>query len=274
MRNRGLNAAVAGCLALALSACASAPSETRADYDPFEPMNRKMYRFNEVVDNAAVKPIAKGYRKVVPAPVRRGFANLFNNFRTPASALNNFLQGKPRRGFNELGRFLFNTTLGVGGIFDVASAGGMESYEESFSETLAVWGLPEGPYLVLPMLGPSSTLDTAGLPVDYYTDINTYLRAGIKDRLYLFRLVDKRARLLSANCPVFPRSGSSSFAAVHRLSTRATGPGPPNPPFPHPTGRPRHRRDAETPPRPPAGCDRHWRKTVRRSARTGRRRGP
>ena len=198
MRNRGLNAAVAGCLALALSACASAPSETRADYDPFEPMNRKMYRFNEVVDNAAVKPIAKGYRKVVPAPVRRGFANLFNNFRTPASALNNFLQGKPRRGFNELGRFLFNTTLGVGGIFDVASAGGMESYEESFSETLAVWGLPEGPYLVLPMLGPSSTLDTAGLPVDYYTDINTYLRAGIKDRLYLFRLVDKRARLLSA----------------------------------------------------------------------------
>lgn len=198
MGNRCLCAALAGCLALALSGCASAPSETRADYDPFEPLNRKVYRFNEVVDNAAVKPIAKGYRKVVPAPVRRGFANLFNNFRTPASAFNNFLQGKPKRGFNELGRFLFNTTLGIGGIFDVASAGGMESYEEGFSETLAVWGLPEGPYLVLPMLGPSSTLDTAGLPVDYYTDINTYLKAGIKDRLYLFRLVDKRARLLSA----------------------------------------------------------------------------
>ena len=87
-------------------------------------MNRKIHAFNMGLDKAVLKPLAKGYKKVVPSPVRRGITNFFSNLTTPRSALNNFLQGKPRRGFNELGRFLFNSTLGLGGLFDVASRGG------------------------------------------------------------------------------------------------------------------------------------------------------
>jgi phospholipid-binding lipoprotein MlaA len=185
-----------------LGGCAShgeVDEQAKSDvYDPFEPFNRKMFGLNRAMDRVALKPLAKGYKKVMPAPVRRGFANVFSNFGAPRSALNNFLQGKPGRGFNELGRFLFNSTLGLGGIFDVASAGGMPRYDESFAETLAVWGVPEGPYLVLPFLGPQSALEASAFPVDFYTDVNTYLKTSVRDKLYLFRLLDARARLLSA----------------------------------------------------------------------------
>ncbi len=189
-------------LSLVVAGCAGNEAldeqDTRVAHDPFEPLNRRIYKLNTSIDKVAIKPLAKGYKRFVPSPVRRGFANVFANFSTPRSAINNFLQGKPKRGFNELGRFLFNTTLGIGGIFDIATAGGMERYDEDFAQTLAVWGLPEGPYLVLPIFGPSSALDAAGLPIDYYSDLNTHLTAGVKDRLYLFRLVDTRARLLTA----------------------------------------------------------------------------
>ena len=188
------------CLCVLICGCASTAEQMAASqpvpYDPFERFNRDMYAINLTVDKYTFKPLAKGY-KILPTPIRRGFANIFSNFATLRSALNNFLQGKPKRGFSELGRFLFNTTLGLGGIFDVAGAGGMPRYDETFSQTLAVWGLPEGPYLMLPFFGPSSMLDAAGLPVDYYTDINTYLRSSVKDKLYLFRALDARARLLT-----------------------------------------------------------------------------
>ena len=156
---------------VALSGCVS--QEQMADensgyveYDPLEPLNRKVHAFNMAADRAVLRPVARGYRKVVPAPVRSSVTNFFSNLRTPGSALNNFLQGKPKRGFSELGRFLFNSTLGIAGIFDVATAGGMERYDENFAQTLAVWGVPEGPYLVLPVLGPSNLRDTTGLVVD------------------------------------------------------------------------------------------------------------
>lgn len=187
----------------ALSGCAGnqaqQDSESEATvYDPLEPLNRKMYAFNEGLDKVALKPLAKGYKKVVPKPVRRGFANIFSNLGTPRSALNNFLQGKPKRGFSELGRFLFNSTLGIGGIFDIASAGGVDRYSESFGETLAVWGMPEGPYLVLPFFGPHSALSATALPVDFYTDLNPHLKTPIRDRLYFFRTMDTRVKLLAA----------------------------------------------------------------------------
>jgi phospholipid-binding lipoprotein MlaA len=188
------------------SSTAQMAASTPVPYDPFERYNRTMFAANRAVDKYTLKPLAKGYKKIMPTPVRRGFANIFSNFTTPRSALNNFLQGKPKRGFSELGRFLFNTTLGLGGIFDVAGAGGMSRYDESFSQTLAVWGLPEGPYLVLPFFGPSSTLDAAALPVDFYTDINPYLRASVKDKLYLFRTLDARARLLTAEDALIDKS--------------------------------------------------------------------
>jgi len=196
------------CVCVLACGCASTAEKmaesTPVPYDPFERFNRDMYAINITVDKYTFKPLAKGY-KILPTPIRRGFANIFSNFATPRSALNNFLQGKPKRGFSELGRFLFNTTLGLGGIFDVAGAGGMPRYDENFSQTLAVWGIPEGPYLVLPFFGPSSMLDAAGLPVDYYTDVNTYLRSSVKDKLYLFRALDARARLLSVE-PLIEKS--------------------------------------------------------------------
>jgi phospholipid-binding lipoprotein MlaA len=102
-----------------LGACASSvPEDQRSESDPWETLNRSIYSFNTNVDKATLKPLAKGYEKVIPNPVRRGISNFFRNLGTPASSVNNFLQGKPSRGFSELGRFVFNSTLGVGGIFD------------------------------------------------------------------------------------------------------------------------------------------------------------
>lgn len=192
------------CLAgLALGGCAGNQAQPddgngAVAYDPLESVNRKIYLFNGALDRVALKPLARGYRKVVPKSIRRGFSNVFANLGTPRSALNNFLQGKPRHGFNELGRFLFNSTIGIGGVFDVASAGGLEPHSESFGETLAVWGMPEGPYLVLPFFGPHSALSAGALPVDFYTDLNPHLDTSVRDRLYFFRTMDTRVRLLSA----------------------------------------------------------------------------
>ena len=192
------------CAALGgLSACATADvsdeSAERVAYDPLEKMNRKMFAFNRATDRVALKPLAKGYKKFVPAPVRHSLTNLFSNLTTPRSALNNFLQGKPKRGFNELGRFLFNSTLGIGGLFDVAGAGGMERYDESFGETLSTWGVPDGPYIVLPIWGPNMAVDVFALPVDYYSDVWThYDDTSVKSKVWGLRVVDIRYRLLSA----------------------------------------------------------------------------
>jgi phospholipid-binding lipoprotein MlaA len=170
------------------------------DYDPLEPMNRKVHSFNMALDKAVLRPLAKGYKKVVPSPLRKGVTNFFSNLTTPRSALNNFLQGKPKQGFNEIGRFLFNSTLGLGGLFDIASAGGMERYDENFAQTLSVWGVPDGPYIVLPLWGPNMTSDLFALPVDYYSDIWTYYDdSSVRSKVWGLRLVDLRHRLLSVD---------------------------------------------------------------------------
>ena len=186
---------VAGCATTATPA----DEQARSEADPWEPMNRTVYRVNTVVDNATLKPVAKGYKKVLPTPVRRGIANFFANLLTPRSAINNFLQGKMSRGFDDIARFFFNSSIGIGGIFDVASAGGLETYDETFSQTLAVWGVPQGPYLMLPLLGPKSLLDAAALPVDILADpIVHYDNSSVRDRVYALRVIDLRARLLTA----------------------------------------------------------------------------
>ncbi len=189
---------------LMLTACASNNSESGSEpgavHDPFEKLNRQVYAFNLAVDKVSTKPLAKGYRKVTPPAVRKGIANVFDNMTTPRSALNNFLQGKPARGFNELGRFLFNTTLGLGGIFNIAELGGMNRYDEDFAQTFAVWGLPEGPYLMLPIVGPHSLLAAIALPLDFYSDLQRYIDdASVRDRLYVLRIIDARQRLLAAD---------------------------------------------------------------------------
>ena len=189
---------ITGCL----SACAmttNSVSEEDADpRDPFENFNRSMFALNRVGDKIFYKPVGKAYKTVIPSFARRGVGNFFDNLKTPRSMVNNFLQGKPSRGLSEFARFFFNTTIGVGGLFDIAAAGGMERYDEDFSQTLAVWGLPEGPYLVIPIWGPRTTLGTAALPVDIYTDLQAHFgNTGTRDKLYVLRLIDSRARLLT-----------------------------------------------------------------------------
>lgn len=187
---------VAGLLLLA-SGCASIPEEQRVEHDRWESFNRPVYDLTIAVDKATTKPLAKGYQKVVPTPVRRGISNFLRNLTTPGSAVNNFLQGKPRQGFSEAGRFVFNSTLGVAGIFDIATAGGMEEYPEDFGQTLAVWGAPAGPYVMLPFLGPHTFRDVVALPFDYATSARYYIDdSSVRDPLLVTRIIDTRTRLL------------------------------------------------------------------------------
>jgi phospholipid-binding lipoprotein MlaA len=188
---------------LCISACATnneiEGKPVRTESDPWEPMNRGIYGFNHAVDKVTLKLVARGYRKVVPQFARRGVTNFSENLFTPRSALNNFLQGKGKAGFSDIGRFIINTTIGVGGLFDVASAAGFQEYGEDFSQTLAVWGLPEGPFVFIPFLGPHTLLDAIALPVDLLSDPLAYYNdTSVRDRVYVLRVIDLRARLLTA----------------------------------------------------------------------------
>ena len=188
---------------LCITACATnneiEGEPVRAESDPWEPMNRGIYGFNHAVDKVTLKLVARGYRKVVPQFARRGVTNFSENLFTPRSALNNFLQGKGKAGFSDIGRFIINTTIGVGGLFDVASAAGFQEYGEDFSQTLAVWGLPEGPFVFIPFLGPHTLLDAIALPVDLLSDPLVYYNdTSVRDRVYVLRVIDLRARLLTA----------------------------------------------------------------------------
>jgi phospholipid-binding lipoprotein MlaA len=186
-------------LALSLSGCSSIPPEHRVDTDPWESLNRSLYTANVAVDNVTTKPLAKGYRKVIPGPVRTGITNFFRNLTTPRSMINNFLQGKPAHGFSEFGRFVFNSTLGIGGLIDIATMGGMEEYREDFGQTAAVWGVPDGPYVMLPVLGPQTLRDAVLLPVDIVVDpLFHYDNSSVRDKLYILRFIDLRYRLLAA----------------------------------------------------------------------------
>lgn len=187
-------------LVIALSACTSIPVDQRVESDPWESMNRSIYKTNVVFDNATTKPLSKGYKKIIPRPVRKGVANFFRNLTTPRSVINNFLQGKPAHGLSELGRFVLNSTLGIGGLIDVATASGMQEYSEDFGQTAAVWGIPDGPYVMLPLLGPQTLRDAVFLPVDIIFDpLYQYDNSSVRDKLYFIRLIDLRYRLLVAD---------------------------------------------------------------------------
>ena len=179
-----------------LGACASVPAEQRVESDPWEPLNRSLFSFNTAVDKVTLKPIAKGYQAIIPSPVRTGVSNFFKNLSTPGSAVNNVLQGKPKRGLSELTRFVFNSTMGLGGILDVATAAGLEDYSEDFGQTVAVWGVPAGPYVMLPFLGPSTLRDAVLFPIDTITPLYYYENTSVRDKLQVLRIIDIRSRLL------------------------------------------------------------------------------
>lgn len=187
-------------LTIILSGCASVPEAQRVDHDPWEALNRPIYSVNTAFDKVTLKPLAKGYEKVLPRPVRTGITNFMKNLVTPRSAVNNFLQGKPASGFSELGRFIINSTVGIGGLFDAAAAGGIEAQIEDFGQTAAVWGVPDGPYVVLPFLGPQTLRDAVLLPLDVVTSLlYHYDNTSVRDKLYILRLIELRARLLPAD---------------------------------------------------------------------------
>lgn len=176
---------------------------TNATYDdprdPFEGFNRAVYKFNDAADRYVMKPIAEGYDKVVPTPVDKSITNFFSNIEDLIITVNAIFQGKFHQGLTDFARFLANTTVGVGGLFDVATSGGMVKHNEDFGQTLGVWGFNTGPYLVLPLLGPSDVRDGIGLGIDALTWPITYLgNTGIKSGLTGVRAVDARADLLEA----------------------------------------------------------------------------
>ena len=182
---------------LLLVGCASAP--TANPKDPWEPMNRSVASFNDKIDDNVLKPVATGYRNVVPDLIQTGVHNVFNNFADMWSTVNNLLQLKPTNTLESLGRVIVNTVFGIYGIFDVASYIKLERHPEDFGQTLGYWGVPNGPYLVLPLFGPSTLRDGASLPVDFAVS-PTKLIGDIPTRneVFALRLVSKRSELLKS----------------------------------------------------------------------------
>lgn len=182
-------------LALALTGCAST-----AEKDPYEKFNRSMFTFNDAVDRNALKPAATAYKTVAPSFVQTGVNNFFGNLADVWSGANNLMQGKGERGLSDFTRVVINSTFGLGGVIDWASDAGLTKHNEDFGQTLGYWGMPSGPYLMLPLLGPSTLRDTAALPIDIAADPWGYgISAEAQATGVVLRVVDQRAVLLDAS---------------------------------------------------------------------------
>jgi phospholipid-binding lipoprotein MlaA len=187
-------AAAAGA-SLLLSGCASTNPK-----DPFEKFNRAMFSFNDTVDRVALKPTATVYKKVTPSFVQTGVGNFFGNLSDLWSSLNNFAQLKGQDGLNDFTRFAVNSTFGLVGVLDVATPAGLRKHNEDLGQTLGYWGVPSGPYLMLPILGPSTVRDTAALPGDFWGDPWTHVNdIPWRNGGILLRAVDQRAAVLDAS---------------------------------------------------------------------------
>jgi len=175
-------------LALLCAGCATIPSGKPDPRDPWERFNRTSFAFNDALDRAALKPAAKAYKKVTPRIVRTGISNFISNLDTISTVINDVLQGKMRQAGQDSARFLMNSTLGLGGLFDPASAAGLERNDEDFGQTLGKWGVKSGPYLMLPLLGPSTVRDSIGRIPDQFTHPVNYLEDD--STRYIIRAVD------------------------------------------------------------------------------------
>ncbi|MEO5703047.1 MAG: VacJ family lipoprotein [Gammaproteobacteria bacterium] len=186
---------------IALSGCTSLQTAQDGDdqHDPFEGFNRSIFSFNEGVDRHILKPVAISYKNNIPQPVRTGVSNFFSNLAYPTVVINDVLQGKFSQGMADISRFVTNTIFGVAGIFDVATRWELPAHKEDFGQTFAMWGIGEGPYLVLPLLGPSNPRDGVGSILDYQANIISYYQdtAG-RNVARSLNAVDERSNLLSA----------------------------------------------------------------------------
>ncbi len=182
---------------LMVAGCASLPSGKPDPRDPWERFNRASFKVNDALDRAVLRPTARAYVKVMPRVVRTGISNVFENLETVTTLVNDALQGKMGAVGQDSARLLLNTTLGLGGLFDPATAAGIDKNDEDFGQTLGAWGVRSGPYVMLPLLGPSTVRDTAGRVPDRFTDPTHYLEDdSTRFAITAVEVVDLRAGLL------------------------------------------------------------------------------
>lgn len=187
---------LAACALAATAGCATGPDRNPAD--PLEPLNRATFRFNDVIDRNISQPVARGYNRVVPRPIRTGVANFFANLGDVPVMLNNFAQLRFADGASDLMRIAVNSTFGLLGVLDIATEAGIPSHEQDFGLTLGHYGVASGPYLVLPLFGPSTFRDAAGFGVDQYATPTTYADPALRNSLWGVNFVSTRARYLNA----------------------------------------------------------------------------
>lgn len=197
----GLRAMMAVGLLVLMAGCVT-PTTQQGAYDPNEKLNRHITKFNDVVDKLVLNPVSTGYVKVTPKPVRTSVSNFFDNVAYPNTILNDFLQGKGEQGASDFGRFLVNTTLGIGGLFDPATSMGLKKHDEDFGQTLGVWGASQGAYLVLPILGPNTARDLPDLAVSTLTNVMFYagffLNPAVTISVSALAIIDARTRAENA----------------------------------------------------------------------------
>jgi len=181
-------------IVLALGGCASIPPDQLEPGDRFESGNRSVYKFNDGLDRAVLKPVSSSYVDHIPQPIRTSVSHFYDNLTYIDTILNGFLQGKGKQGVSDLARFGINTTVGILGFFDVATSIGLPQHKEDFGQTLGVWGAGTGEYLVYPLVGPSGVRDTSGVVVGWLTNPLFYVAAPIAIPLGVISVVDLRAR--------------------------------------------------------------------------------
>ena len=196
IRRQKITLAFCCVLAFLMKSCATT-KEGQPNVDPFEPVNRGIYKFNDAADIYFFKPLAKGYQKVTPDVVETGIGNFFNNLTYPVTIINDLLQGKFSQAGSDTLRLLMNSTFGVFGFLDVASKVGLERHEEDFGQTFARWGVPQGPYIVVPLLGPRTVRSGIGTIADYQVSpLIQYHDSSVRDKMILLWTIEGRAALI------------------------------------------------------------------------------
>ncbi|MCB6183673.1 VacJ family lipoprotein [Leeia sp. TBRC 13508] len=190
-----------------LTSCATKENQG----DPLEPINRQVYRFNSGVDALVLRPLASGYAKITPSPIKTGIHNFFSNIDDVLVGGNNFLQGNAKNGFSDVARIVVNTTIGVVGLIDVASKMGLEKHDADLGQTLGKWGVGSGAYLVLPFFGSTTLRDTSNIVADVALYNNISKEASTRDKLLPFKVLDVRAQLLGVESFV-DAGGSDEYA--------------------------------------------------------------
>jgi len=243
-------------LALAVSACVTPHpgSNAQALADPWEKTNRRIYTVNKKLDKYGARPLAVGYRTVIPGAARRGIGNGFSNLKEPLSFANAVAQGKVKQAFRTLDRFMINSLLGVGGLADHATDLGRPEEPEDFGQTLAVWGVKSGPFVMLPLIGPSTLRDATGFAVDIFTDPFDYgrtavIKFGLTDKVGKFaaQVIDLRSQLIDNGAEGLLANSLDEYATVRSayLQRRQSSIYDGNPPDPD---------DAPAPPMAPTGA--------------------